>query len=298
MQLSRSLHAISVDAPKPAPAEKWQQKLQRWLQIKTTASEHKVSMVVLSELLSTMSPTVAKSPIRHVHTIASNAASSADNAIASTMDNATASSVAGTLASSAYNSLESTGAIDGAISLAGTGTVGLLQHGFELGSTIGEGSFSKVRLATHTLSSRTVAVKCIAKAECPAKLVLQEILLLCSLQHPNINPMLEIIDTPSTIHIVTPHHPSDLYDCITTAHNARLAETLARTYFRQITRGLAHIHSKGIVHRDMKPENILIDKHNCARICDFGFASTVNHDQLDSMHGSPEYLAPGPSHLT
>lgn len=70
-----------------------------------------------------------------------------------------------------------------------------------------------------------------------------------------------------------------------------LSEIEAKEIFRQIALGIMHLHSKGIVHRDIKCENILIDKGFGVHVIDFGFASDTN-TMMDTYCGSPLYVAP------
>nr|AFD36235.1 protein kinase C6 [Acanthamoeba castellanii] len=71
----------------------------------------------------------------------------------------------------------------------------------------------------------------------------------------------------------------------------RFANDTARMYAAMVVMALEHLHAKNILYRDLKPENLLIDKHGYLKICDFGFAKHVE-DRTWTLCGTPEYLAP------
>lgn len=73
----------------------------------------------------------------------------------------------------------------------------------------------------------------------------------------------------------------------------KVPEHLAKIVFKQIIEGLKYIHSKGVVHRDIKLDNILIDLKNTIKICDFGVSKMINSDTIMYEHcGTPAYIAP------
>jgi len=73
----------------------------------------------------------------------------------------------------------------------------------------------------------------------------------------------------------------------------RFPEELAKFYFCEILLGIEYLHSKDIVYRDIKPENILIDIDGHVKIADFGLAKVIPARQKSySFCGSPEYMAP------
>lgn len=83
----------------------------------------------------------------------------------------------------------------------------------------------------------------------------------------------------------------DLFDAI--SNSTKLVEETVQTYFSQIILGLEYLHSIGIAHRDMKPENILIDEYGKIKIADFGLGNFFTEGQkLRTACGSPCYAPP------
>ncbi len=73
----------------------------------------------------------------------------------------------------------------------------------------------------------------------------------------------------------------------------RFSEEATKFYAIQIALAIGHLHSKGIIHRDMKLENILIDKDGYLKLIDFGLAKILrNFEETRTFCGTPEYLAP------
>ncbi|KAF7730309.1 hypothetical protein EC973_002553 [Apophysomyces ossiformis] len=161
---------------------------------------------------------------------------------------------------------------------------------YSLGEVIGEGTYGKVKLGTHKLTGRRVAIKKISKQHAP--LMAREIHHHRQLRHPNIVTLYEIIATESAIHVVSEYCPNgELFDALT--ESGRFSEQKAQKWFRQLTNAIKFCHAHNIVHRDLKLENILLDADYNAKICDFGFARyTENKQYLETFCGSLGYSAP------
>ncbi|RXK38814.1 CAMK/CAMKL/KIN4 protein kinase [Tremella mesenterica] len=164
--------------------------------------------------------------------------------------------------------------------------------------TLGEGEFGKVKLGVHTEFGVEVAIKLIRRGslddEVRAGKVEREIDVLKTLRHPNIVRMFDVIDTEKYIGIVLEFAGGgELFDHILA--NRYLKEKDAQKLFAQLISGVDYLHKKHIVHRDLKLENLLLDKHRNIIITDFGFANRFNHSSDDLMAtscGSPCYAAP------
>ncbi|KAF8968766.1 hypothetical protein BDZ97DRAFT_1915832 [Flammula alnicola] len=164
--------------------------------------------------------------------------------------------------------------------------------------TLGEGEFGKVKLGLHSQWGEEVAVKLIRRGNVDSSLrmskVEREIEVLKTLKHPNIVRLYDVIETDKYIGIILEYASGgELFDHIL-AHRY-LREKDAAKLFSQLISGVWYIHQKKIVHRDLKLENLLLDRHRNVIITDFGFANQFEHradDLMQTSCGSPCYAAP------
>ncbi|KAF2155248.1 Pkinase-domain-containing protein [Myriangium duriaei CBS 260.36] len=154
-----------------------------------------------------------------------------------------------------------------------------------LGQTIGEGEFGKVKLGWKKDGGIQVAIKLIRRdtlGNNPNRLpkIYREIAILRGLQHPNIVRLHEMVETERHIGIILEYASGgELFDYI--LNHRYLKDHAARRLFAQLVSGVGYLHRKGIVHRDLKLENLLLDRNKNIIITDFGFANTFNpHDEL------------------
>ena len=161
---------------------------------------------------------------------------------------------------------------------------------------IGSGSFSCVALAVHLQTAQQYAVKIISKRHLIEKGLIErfqsELTLMASLNHPNIVKFVEVLNDENLIYIITEFCPrGDLSTYLMTT--GALGETQAKPFIKQILTAVAYIHSRGITHRDLKLENILLDAGLNVKIGDFGFAKEISGENLLSTQcGSPLFTAP------
>ncbi|KAL9223982.1 hypothetical protein vseg_000060 [Gypsophila vaccaria] len=168
---------------------------------------------------------------------------------------------------------------------------------YEVGRTIGEGTFAKVKFAVNTDTSESVAVKVLAKSTIlkhrMVDQIKREISIMKIVRHPYIVRLHEVLASRSKIYIVLEFVPGgELFDKI--VHKGKLSETVSRIYFQQLIDAVSHCHGKGIYHRDLKPENLLLDVHGNLKISDFGL-SALPQQGVELLHttcGTPNYVAP------
>ncbi|KAI8886191.1 Pkinase-domain-containing protein [Backusella circina FSU 941] len=154
-----------------------------------------------------------------------------------------------------------------------------------------KGSYGKVKKGVHKLTGKVVAVKKISKEH--ASIMVREIHHHKQLKHPNIIMLYEMVSTESSIHIISEYASNgDMLDALAES-GGRCAENRVLKWFHQMTNAISYCHTRGIVHRDLKLENILLDKNDNVKICDFGFARFSRKNQLlETFCGSLCYSAP------
>ncbi|RPD65461.1 Pkinase-domain-containing protein [Lentinus tigrinus ALCF2SS1-7] len=161
---------------------------------------------------------------------------------------------------------------------------------YTLGKVIGEGTYGKVRLGTHRLTGTRVAIKQIPKAMSAA--LTREIHHHRQLHHPHVTQLYEVIATESSIWLVTELcSGGELFDYL--AEKGRLSEEETRILFGQLCLAVAYVHEKGIVHRDLKLENVLLDERCRVKLGDFGFTREFEKGSLlETFCGTTGYAAP------
>jgi len=166
---------------------------------------------------------------------------------------------------------------------------------YHLLNQIGEGSFGRVYKARRKYTGRLVAIKMINKLG-QTKEDLQsfrgEISILRKADHPNIMRMLEIFETDTDFCLVTELARGDLFQII--SDNQTLPEEILKKVAFQLLSALNYLHIHRVIHRDIKPQNVLISMNGNLKLCDFGFARSLSNNtiMLNSVKGTPLYMAP------
>eukprot|EP00638_Chattonella_subsalsa_P005714 CAMPEP_0117743888 /NCGR_PEP_ID=MMETSP0947-20121206/6413_1 /TAXON_ID=44440 /ORGANISM="Chattonella subsalsa, Strain CCMP2191" /LENGTH=209 /DNA_ID=CAMNT_0005560695 /DNA_START=381 /DNA_END=1008 /DNA_ORIENTATION=- len=94
-----------------------------------------------------------------------------------------------------------------------------------------------------------------------------------------------------TLYLVSKICERDLLETINSAEEGKLNEYHAYGYFNELVEALKYCHSVGVLHKDVKPENVLIDGDHI-KLCDFGSCSFIDSAEATNMHGSPSYSPP------
>jgi len=168
------------------------------------------------------------------------------------------------------------------------------------GGLIGVGAFGKVYEAMNARTGELLAVKQVTLEEdtnSEAALELQnEIMLMRKLRHRNIVQLLGTERVGNTLNIIMEYVPGKSLDSILSRYGA-LAEDVTCNYTKQILLALEYCHSKRVVHRDIKGENILVDQTGCLKLADFGSAKAFHNRESKAAPGrtynyTPLWTAP------
>ncbi|XP_054770468.2 testis-specific serine/threonine-protein kinase 4-like [Lytechinus pictus] len=151
----------------------------------------------------------------------------------------------------------------------------LESHGFTVHETVGHGSYAAVKCAFSNKHKCKVAIKVVSKRKAPedylVKFLPREIQVVKLLKHPNLICFLQSIETTSRVYLIMELADNgDLLDYIKA--NGACPEEQTGMWFHQLVEGMEYCHNLGVVHRDLKCENLLLNKHNMLKITDFGFA--------------------------
>lgn len=173
---------------------------------------------------------------------------------------------------------------------------------YDFGELIGQGAFALVRQAVNRETGENVAIKIIDKAKITGSLemaVEREIEILKKLRHPNIVTLHDIFIDEKHYYLVMDFVPhGDLMDYLIsqqTPQQPGIPEQMSRDIVKQVLEAVAYVHSMGISHRDLKPDNILINSFDpvSVKVADFGLAKLQAQGTfLKTFCGTLAYLAP------
>jgi len=172
---------------------------------------------------------------------------------------------------------------------------------YEYLKMIGEGSYAEVWLTRHTDSGELFANKVFNKRalqdkNCVAR-VFKEKEVLQKMRHPLVISLCAAFQSEDELVLVTPYMAGgDLYSLL--EREQKLIEPVAVFYAAELVLAIEYLHSEDIVFRDIKPENILLDRSGHIKVCDFGFVKELpqgeegNGARCRSLVGTAEYMAP------
>lgn len=169
---------------------------------------------------------------------------------------------------------------------------------YEIIKTIGEGGMANVYLANDTILDRKVAIKVLrgdlSNDEKFIRRFKREALSVSNLSHPNIVEVYDVGEEDGNYYIVMEYIEGKTLKQLLQKRGALTLNEVI-DIMAQLTDGLAHAHEAYIIHRDIKPQNIMIEDNGLVKITDFGIAMALNSTQLtqtNSVMGSVHYLPP------
>lgn len=180
-----------------------------------------------------------------------------------------------------------------------------ISSAYYVGKKIGSGACGVVHLVYDTKSCMPYAMKHVVKnliAECSKpkilndpQRVMNEVNIMKNLEHPSVVKMHDIVNKPDAVYMVLEFMKGgDLLTRITS--NKYLSEKTSKLFFLQMCHAVKYLHAKGITHRDIKPDNILLensDEETLLKVSDFGLSKFVQKDSvMRTLCGTPLYVAP------
>merc|ERR1711985_17388 len=165
---------------------------------------------------------------------------------------------------------------------------------FELGKTLGTGSFGRVRFVTYKANGNYYALKTLKKSAIirlkQVDHITSEKNILVTLKHPFIVNMFGCFHDQRYLYLLLEYVVGGEF--FTHLRKAgRFPDETSKFYAAQITAIFEYCHSKNIIYRDLKPENILLAQDGYLKLTDFGFAKIIEY-RTYTLCGTPEYIAP------
>eukprot|EP01116_Phalansterium_solitarium_P013842 TRINITY_DN31272_c0_g1_i1.p1 TRINITY_DN31272_c0_g1~~TRINITY_DN31272_c0_g1_i1.p1 ORF type:complete len:308 (+),score=23.50 TRINITY_DN31272_c0_g1_i1:88-1011(+) len=169
---------------------------------------------------------------------------------------------------------------------------------YQLLEKVGEGTYGVVYKAKDRVSGRMLALKKIrleSEEEGVPSTSIREICLLKELTHPNIVRLEDVLHCKNRLYLVFEYIDYDLKKYLDS--NADVTPQLVKSYMYQMLRAMFFCHSHRVLHRDLKPQNLLIDRAGMLKLCDFGLARAFavpvrmyTHEVVTLWYRAPEIL--------
>ena len=167
---------------------------------------------------------------------------------------------------------------------------------YKIVAPLGSGGFGTVYLANDTWIDKRVAIKVPHRQNLDFGELLREPRLLASVSHPNIVAVTTAEKQDGIFFIVMEYVPGETLENIIATRGA-LDLTRALDFTCQICNAVDHAHRQGVIHRDLRPANVLVGEHDMLKVADFGtsrFLEIAAHGT--TVIGSPPYMAPEQFH--
>lgn len=176
-------------------------------------------------------------------------------------------------------------------------TLPLTQNAFILSDTLGTGTFGRVRLVQHKVNGemKFFALKVLRKTTVirlkQVEHIQSEKNILMEIAHPFIVNLYATFQDKCFLYMLMEFVcGGEVFTKLRTSR--RFSNDTAKLYAAEIVLAFAYLHHHDIIYRDLKPENLLIDKSGHLKIADFGFAKKIPDGRTFTLCGTPEYLAP------
>uniref|UniRef100_A0ACD5Z7A8 Uncharacterized protein n=1 Tax=Avena sativa TaxID=4498 RepID=A0ACD5Z7A8_AVESA len=174
----------------------------------------------------------------------------------------------------------------------------ILMDRYEIGRRLGQGNFAKVYYARNLASGQAVAIKMIDKNKVLRiglmEQIRREISIMRLVRHPNVLKLYEVMASKNKIYFVLVYAKGG--ELFNKTIKRKLSEDAARRYFHQLISAVEYCHSRGVYHRDLKLENLLLDENENLKVSDFGLSALVESTRQDGLlHttcGTLSYIAP------
>jgi serine/threonine-protein kinase len=162
---------------------------------------------------------------------------------------------------------------------------------YQILSNLGSGGFGTVFLAKDVWIDKKVAIKVPHRQSGDEGELLQEPRLLAALDHPNIVSILSAERVDGVFYIVLEYVKGESLEAVLDREKA-LPLPRAINYVVQILRGVEHAHDATILHRDLRPANVLISESGAVKVADFGTSRLLEKSHATTVIGSPPYMSP------
>ncbi|KAJ1808335.1 hypothetical protein LPJ56_006119, partial [Coemansia sp. RSA 2599] len=175
-------------------------------------------------------------------------------------------------------------------------------HSFNQLHLVGQGAFGKVRVVEHKQTKERYALKCISKGKCKERsgylnVLREHDILELLVDHPYVPSLRYAFQDPTTLYLVLDLKPGgDLRHHLKKQHPLGFAEAAVKLWVAEISCALHYLHTAhGIIHRDVKPENIFMDAQGHVCLGDFNAATWIKSGEERKLHGvtgTTSYMAP------
>lgn len=166
----------------------------------------------------------------------------------------------------------------------------------EIIRTLGAGTFGRVKLVRHKPTNKPMAMKILQKAQVVAysqqKNVMNERNVMMMVDHPFVLKLETTFKDAHCLYMLLEYvQGGELFSYLSNSKLGYIPVDDARFYAACVLAGVGALHDKNILYRDLKPENMMIDREGYIKVVDMGFAKVVR-DRTYTLCGTPEYLAP------